>query len=173
MMVNPESETQEIRQRIDMDLFSRSFAGIVIYLLLWPAIFLSFEFYSREPLASWGAGAALGALSLARFGLHFSVGTYYQRSPERWMELFALFSLSQAAIWGALFSFVVLEYAAEPVGFATAVTVAGLSAGVAASLSPKLWLSCNNIVLLLLPAALTCLVAGRVTTAVLIICSLA
>ena len=148
------SQLKNIQHRIDKDLLDRSVPGIFIYAVLWPLVFWPLGLHHSQPFFCWGLASALAGLSLLRLLHKQTTNKFYSKSPKYWLWVFAVLSLSQAALWGLLLCYSLADPDLEPVRFLVALAIGGMSSGAMLALMPRLRIANVNILLILAPAIL-------------------
>ncbi len=146
------SKLENIQQRIDKDLLERSVPGLIIYAVLWPIVFWPIGFHIEQPGFSWAFAAGLAGLSLLRWFHQLFTDHLYAKSPRYWLWIFSALSLGQAALWGALLCYSILDPRFEPVKTLLALAVGGMSSGAMLALMPRLAIAKANIFLILGPS---------------------
>lgn len=107
-------------------------------------------------------------ISLMRFVLYLNHSKLEAYQPRLWLKLFTCCSLTQAAIWGALFAIVNKHHALEPISYALMLVIAGVTSGAIPALSPVRKLVLTNLAFILLPIIVSCLLSGQYPLASLI-----
>lgn len=150
------SNKEEALQRASSDLRNRSIPGTLANAILWPAIFLPFDYHLQHPTLAWSCAAVMMLISLLRLVLFFSYTALENYKPYLWFSLFVACSLSQAAIWGGLFAQIIHLHAQEPIAVALILVIAGISSAAIPALSTVKSFAIANLAILLTPAIITC-----------------
>ena len=149
-------------------MLARSLPGVLVYLILWPIIFLPLGFHHKEPLLAWGFAIAMAVISLIRLVQWFYTSSFYTSFPRRWLYLFAGSSCTQAILLGALFVFAIGDPRFESVSFLTALAIAGVASGSVVTLSPRRTLAITNVSCILIPGLVASVITANLTLSALI-----
>ncbi|WP_338401483.1 hypothetical protein [Neptunicella marina] len=103
-------QDKSIQRRIDMDLLSRSSAGIAIYAIVLPAVFWPFDFYILQPELSLLFAGGMFFISALRYLHKLLTKPLYNYSPRLWLAVFSFLSLSHAAILSSIFTMAIYVY---------------------------------------------------------------
>lgn len=145
-------------KRTDVDFLRRSLMGIIVYMVIWPALAYFSGFYDQAPDFNLPFIIAFVAIGVLRLLQAYSHQFYYQQYPEI-SRLFMLgLSFCHAIVLSWLLVAVTLEPAYQHMVETTIMVNIGIASGSAASLSTKPVFTKLYLAVLIIPGGLACLI---------------
>ena len=95
-------QREDLRAEACRDLAQRSIVGVVAYFTLWLIIYYASELEHANDALLEFLGFMLGASGVGRLYLALNFQKLYAANPRRWRWLFALGTVTSAAIWGTV-----------------------------------------------------------------------
>lgn len=138
-----------------MDLLRRSLAGIFVYAFLLPVIFWPIHFHKIQPNLTYLFAGGMFFISTLRLLHYYYSASLYTLSSRLWFALFAILSLSQAAILGFVFTLAIFDERFYPIIHVSMLALAGIASSALLALSPRIRFGITNLAILMLPAMIT------------------
>lgn len=151
-MKDPRLASDEIQRRIDFDFVRRAMPGIIIYVVVWPILFLATGYHKVDPVLCWGMLVAFILISTFRYALALTTKHFYDKSPKTWRATQTVSVLAHATLWSLLFY--LANHSPEMAEMATPINIAtaGIASGSSISLIPRYRLTQTYVSIILLPA---------------------
>jgi signal transduction histidine kinase len=132
------------------------------YFILWLIIYYASELEHANDVLLEFMGFMLGASGVGRLYLALNFQQLYTANPQRWRWLFALGTITSAAIWGGVCALALDFDGLGTTSIMVLLSTAGIAAGGIISLEPAAWLGGIFIMLLLFPIIPFALLSGNV-----------
>src|SRR5512139_1047374 len=152
----------DLRAEACRDLAQRSIIGVSAYFVLWLIIYNASELEHANDALLEFLGFMLGASGVGRLYLALNFQKLYAANPRRWRWLFALGTVTSAAIWGTVCALALDFDGLGTTSIMVLLSTAGIAAGGIISLEPAAWLGGIFIMLLLFPIVPFALLSGNV-----------
>jgi signal transduction histidine kinase/CheY-like chemotaxis protein len=150
------------------DLAGSSYAGSIIYFLLFVSIVFATGYDNLHPLVSYVCTGLLALFCGSRFLLGLSVSKF---DPHRWVQLFSVLTIMIVVVWSSYWAYAIYNDGLNETTLISIAASVGIASAGTGTLSPISRLSYAVVYLMILPSGvLVSLQPGGAGTAYAIMC---
>ena len=149
------SMDEKFTQRSDIDFLRRSMPGVIIYIVTWPLLCWSLDYYQLHPKLSITFTALFVSVSLLRIFHAYLTQFVYKSYPGVWRSTLYVLSLSHSLILSTLLIISVTTPQYDKVALPVIIMASAIGCGAVASLSVKYRFTQIYLASLVLPIIVT------------------
>lgn len=146
---------EKFTQRSDIDFLRRSMPGVIIYIVTWPLLCWTLDYYQLHPTLSITFTVLFVSVSILRILHAYLTQFTYKPYPNIWRGSLYALALSHSLLLSALLIISVTQPQYEKIALPVIIMVSAIGSGAVASLSVKYRFTQFYLASLVIPIILT------------------
>ncbi len=142
---------EKFTRRTDLDFLRRSMPGVAVYIITWPLLCWSLDYYEQQPLLAFGFMSLFIGISILRILHAYSTRFIYDNHPTLWRAILYTLSMSHSLLLSILVVMAITVPTYEKIALPIIIMVSAIACGAVSSLSVKYRFSQYYLASLVLP----------------------
>ena len=142
-------------QRTDIDFLRRSMPGVAVYIITWPLLCWTLDYYSLHPVLSYSFVVLFVGISVLRIIHAYSTRFIYETHTNLWRAILYALSIAHNVLLSTLLVMAVTFPEYEQIALPIIIMVSAIACGAVSSLSVKYKFSQYYLASLVLPIIIT------------------